>query len=278
MGCCFCCLSEGEKVGKILENFPPSGVSQAQDGALQLVVGRIVLAGTAPFYSPGASACCVYFHITVEEEHESYSTDQNGNRQRHTSWHTICNQECFSDFYLQDGPNKIFVQASIRSACKIQSDVSGSGSNWHTFGMGNIPPGVQALIMRHGTPGYSWGMRAGITGNYRYTERSFDVGECVGAMGVITPANDPWTGQPVKFSKPFDGKSMPVAAMANWHDHAKEAWEEFSRTPVVLLTDSKKFTTMVQVQPLSHWQPPPCNWAVQFSAQPMGYPQYPHPV
>ena len=48
MGCCFCCLSEGDKVSRVLDKFPPVAASQAQDGLLQKVVGRVVLAGTSP--------------------------------------------------------------------------------------------------------------------------------------------------------------------------------------------------------------------------------------
>lgn len=267
MGCCFCCLSEGEKVGKVLENFPGIPASQAQDGNLSMVVGHVVLAGTAPFYSPGGQRPCVYFYIEVEEEYVYYTehTDQNGHRhqQRQTGWRDIFKGEQFCDFYLQDGVNKVFVQASQRSMCKIQSDVNASGGNWGGFGLGNIPPGVRALIYQNKS-GYGWSMNDTTTGNYRYRERCFELMEKVGGLGVITPAQDPFTGQPVKFLKQFDGKCMPPERMAAWSDHARESWEEFSRTPVVLLTDSTKFTGVVQIQPVMNYMPPPCNWAMQY--------------
>ena len=48
--CCFCCLDEGAKVGRILEKFNAVPARQAQPGALNKVVGRVVLAGQQPFY------------------------------------------------------------------------------------------------------------------------------------------------------------------------------------------------------------------------------------
>ena len=46
---------------------------------------------------------------------------------------------------------------------------------------------------------FSWNhMLSGRTGRFRYTEESFDVNELLAALGVPTPATDPYTNQPVK--------------------------------------------------------------------------------
>jgi hypothetical protein len=262
MGCCYCCLSEGEKVQKILQNFTPMGVSKAEDGTLSLVVGRVVLAGTAPFYAPGSGAACVYYKIRVEEEHERWETDQDGNRTRRTFWKTIVDKEYFSDFYLQDGFSKIFVQGSLRGQTKIQSDSAG-GSNWSSFGLGNIPQGVRYLIQQNQS-GWSWSGRANTTGNFRYSEQAFDVNELVGAFGIIAPSNDPYTNEPVKFCTPFTATCMTEAQQEGWEDHAKEAFQELAASATVLLSDSKKFTQGVDVQPIQLPPPIPVNWGAQY--------------
>ena len=61
-------LSEGDKVQRVLDKFPAVPASRALDGALQKLVGRIVVAGQHPFFSPAKGTPCVYFHLVVEEE------------------------------------------------------------------------------------------------------------------------------------------------------------------------------------------------------------------
>ena len=61
-------LSEGDKVQRVLDKFPAAPASRAMDGALQKLVGRVVIAGQHPFFSPAKGTPCVYFHLVIEEE------------------------------------------------------------------------------------------------------------------------------------------------------------------------------------------------------------------
>jgi len=187
MGCCFCCLNEGDKVGRVLQRFPPAPVSQAQDGTLQKLVGRVVLAGQHPFYTPGGGIPCVYYNVVVEEERVEHRTDSEGRRQRHIVWHVICRDERFVDFYLQDGVNKLFVQGSNRGQCRIQGRQGGGRSNFFN----QPPPGIQMLIATHARGWGGWGHHEHRTGRFRYTESSFDVNELVAGLGVVTSGQDP---------------------------------------------------------------------------------------
>ncbi len=83
-------------------------------------VGRIVLAGNAPFYAPANNRPCVYYHIVVREERRRvrFETirDQAGNERTEERienyWVEIANEERTSDYYLQDGMFKVFIQGS----------------------------------------------------------------------------------------------------------------------------------------------------------------------
>ena len=61
-------LSEGDKVQRVLDKFPAIPASRAQDSALQKLVGRVVVAGQKPCFSPAKGTPCVYFHLVIEEE------------------------------------------------------------------------------------------------------------------------------------------------------------------------------------------------------------------
>ena len=61
-------LSEGDKVERVLDKFHATPASGAQDGALQKLVGRVVVAGQSPFFSPATGKPCVYFDLVIEEE------------------------------------------------------------------------------------------------------------------------------------------------------------------------------------------------------------------
>lgn len=92
--CCYCCLSEEAKVGRVLEKFSPAPVSQAKDGMLQKLVGRVVLAGTQPFYAPGSGRPCVWYRVEVFEERirirEERDAEGNVRIVRENYWQTIC--------------------------------------------------------------------------------------------------------------------------------------------------------------------------------------------
>ena len=280
MGCCFCCLSEGEKVGRVLEKFNPIPVRNAKPGALAKCVGRIVLAGQRPFYAPGNGKPCVYYHTIVEQEFEDIDEDQDGRVQRSFRWKKIAEDEQFVDFYLQDGATKLFVRGSDRSRCKIQgkTERSGSSSMWNV-----PPPGIRALIAFR-NPNFMWhGSGYDIefaTGRYRYSESSFEVNKLVAGLGVVQAATDP-TGQPILMLVPFNEQTLneEYFIQNKWNDFEKRSWHDLLKTPSVLLSDSAHFTQGVQIAPVTFapqmmYQTavavPTHNWSQQWN-QPQAY-------
>ena len=81
-------------MGRVLEKFSPAPVSQAKDGMLQKLVGRVVLAGTQPFYAPGSGRPCVWYRVEVSEERirirEERDADGNVRIVREEYWQSIC--------------------------------------------------------------------------------------------------------------------------------------------------------------------------------------------
>jgi hypothetical protein len=202
MGACICCYSEGARVGFVLNAFPSYPASNAQDNTLQKVVGHVVLAGDRPFYAPASGRPCIYFSTIVREQrlHVSYYRDKNGNTHRNVSrqWHVIATASQFQNFYIQDGAHKVFVPGS-RGQCRIQSNVGGGRAGVWT---GYPPPGIHAMIAQtfERRRQHFWGWNLSFTGEprdgqptgqYDYSEESFDVGELVAALGV--PVSE-WVG------------------------------------------------------------------------------------
>ena len=249
---CFCCLSEGAKVGRVLEKFPALPASQAQPGLLQKVVGRVVLASQMPFYAPGSGKPCVYYHVKVEQEFEDIRRDAEGNTHSTYRWQTVVEDERFVDFYLQDGAHKVYVRGSDRAHCKIQ----GSEDRGRSSGLWNQPPpGIRALIMFR-LPQFTWhGMGRDIefaTGRYRYTEASFDVNELVAGLGVVQAATDAM-GQSLMMLVPFNERTLDDAYFQqnNWSDFDKRSWHDLLKEPAVLLSDKPHFTSGVMIQPIT---------------------------
>jgi hypothetical protein len=278
--CCFCCLDEGAKVGRVLEKFNAIPARQAQLGALNKVVGRVVLAGQNPFYAPGSGRPCVYYKVKVEQEFEDIREDQDGRITRSFRWQTIATDEQFVDFYLQDGISKIFVRGSDRAHCKIQGNRDHGG----TSGMWSVPPpGIRALIGFR-NPNYRW-HNSGFdlefaTGRYRYSEAAFEVNKLVAGLGVIQPAVDPM-GNSIMMLVPFaeDTLNEEYFKQNNWSDFDKRSWKDLLMNPSVLLSDKPHFTSGVQVNPVQfprqmYYQVavavPEHNWSQQYQ-QPQAY-------
>ena len=255
MGACVCCYSEGAKVGKVLDAFPGYRASNAQDGTLQKVIGRVVLAGQQPFYAPVTGKPCVYYKTTVREERleVSYYRDQNGfsHRRVYPVWYTIAVSEQFSNFYLQDGTSKVFVPGD-RGTCRIQS-LKGGGMSGVWSGM--PPPGVQSMIAAsfaaRGQVFWGWGAVDGMrTGRYDYREESFDVNEIVAALGVPIQAQDPYTQQPVKIIQPFSQETLSEDWMKeqDWTELQRESWKSLLKQGgAVLLSDNPNQTAGIEI-------------------------------
>ena len=53
---------------RVLDKFQAIPATRATDGALQKIVGRVVLAGQAQLFSPVKERPCVYFRLRIDEE------------------------------------------------------------------------------------------------------------------------------------------------------------------------------------------------------------------
>ena len=243
-------------MGKVLDAFPAFKASDAQDGTLQKIVGRVVLAGQKPFYAPVSGKSCVYFKTTVKEERleVSHHRDRNGVMRRNVRnvWYTIAVASQFSNFYLQDGNSKVFVPGD-RGSCRIQSK---KGTGRSGIWSGPPPPGVQALIQAsfasRGQAFWGFGALDGMrTGRYQYHEESFDINEIVAALGVPVAAQDPFTNEPVKIIQPFGQGTLTEEWMeANgWTLLQRKSWESLLKDGgAVLLSDNESQTAGVPIE------------------------------
>jgi hypothetical protein len=247
-------------VKRVLDKFAPMAASQSTTvpvGNIVQIVGRCVLAGTQPFYSPASNKPCIYYKVTVSEEREETRQDSEGNVTKSTSWHNIATDERQVDFYLQDGAYRVFIRGSDRSQTKIQSENDGGGRSgrWNS-----PPPGIRSMIgYQHRNRGSSYNFtrgHRGSTGRYKYTERCFEVNELVAALGVIQAGQDPY-GQQVGILSAFQEDTLTEEWFAaqddtenKWSSYDKQSWHSlFGRGAAVLLSDSTHFTGTVNVQP-----------------------------
>jgi hypothetical protein len=248
-------------VGMVLHKFKPHAARDCYDNMLQMLVGRIVLAGSAPLFAPASGRPCVFFRIEIEEEVSVREYDDETNTTSHrTEWNMVVKQEISRDFYIQDGIVKVFVNAADRDRCKIQAEKNeDEGSSWSSFR--EPPPGIRALVGEMNS-GYDWvqitdedrdgdlevRMR---TGNLRYIERSFDINELVAVLGVAVPVTDPYTGNPTKCMQPFDDNSLTEDWMEGqgWEKDDVASWHKLLEEPHVLISDNTEFTSVVDVAP-----------------------------
>ena len=105
---------------------------------------------------------------------------------------------------------------------------------------------------------FSWNhMLSGRTGRFRYTEESFDVNELLAALGVPTPATDPYTNQPVKILNAFTSSTVSERYMEDheWSSWDKQSWKDLLKRPEILLSDHDRFTGGVFVANISNLPP-----------------------
>jgi len=258
MGCCFCCLSEGDKVGRVLNHFPGNRVANGKADAVQRLVGRVVMAQSQGFYSPVTDSPCVWFRIRISEEWKEKYTVRvergNGefkNEQRvRKVWKQVVDEERFCDFYLQDGLAKVFIKGSDRQMCKVQSD----GTDWGSSGRRNWtqpPPGVVRFIRQSGV-NWNWETRREHrTGNYRFQEQKYEVNELVTAFGQLGSGVDPMTGAAIGVMQPvredaIDEQFMEENEFSSWD---KKSWKQMTNPPAILLSDNKEYTVNYDIAP-----------------------------
>ncbi len=115
--------------------------------------------------------------MTVEEEliktrtiTETINNEQRTRTETYQEWRTIVDEQAMSDFYLQDGATKVFINGSKAGFGKIQSVRDASAS---TSIFSQPPPGIQYLIGRHLGNAWNWFANQGRTGRFRYTQVQF---------------------------------------------------------------------------------------------------------
>lgn len=254
MGCCWCCLDEGQKVGRVMKAFPAVSAVFAEQGAIQKLTGYVTIAGTTPFVTPADGKPCVYFHFTLQEEHIKSrrvrdSATGRDRVEKYHEWVTCQVVEKFCDFYLQDGSHKVFVNGANRGQCKVQASTDVAGQ---TF---SVPSWGVAMLMNAFMPRHKWGRMDHRTGRFRYFQRSFDVNEKVTALGVVQDLGaDPYTGQAVKRLLPITLELLHTQFPPNPQDKARtqllKDMDRFIQTcPSVMLSDDPSESGGVNVQP-----------------------------
>jgi hypothetical protein len=258
-----------------LAHFPGVPASGATDGALQTVVGCVTLATQHGFYSPVDRTPCVYFRIRIQEEwKEEYFVTIEGRRERRIRnvWKQVCDEERFCDFYLQDGTNKVYVNGSNRSACRVQSMTDSWGHSGRFWSNQNIPPGVMDFISAN-LPAWDWRTPGQWrTGRFKFQEMKFEVNEKVAGFGRIAAGVDPMTNQSVAIlqgasSTDIDEKFMVEHEFTDWD---KKSWKEMTTPPAVLLSDNRTFTENIPVKPAMNLP----TYMTQYVAPPASYNMY----
>ncbi len=87
---------------RVLTRFMPVPCSKAEDGAMQKLIGRVVLAGNMPFLAPGDMRPCVWYRVNVQEQRKHTTHTKKGGTKTHYTWHTsaLRLQPSFSFFTL----------------------------------------------------------------------------------------------------------------------------------------------------------------------------------
>lgn len=258
MGTVFsCCASEAQQVANAMKKLSATPASQAKPGPVQLC-GRVVMAGTYPFYAPADGKPCCYWRVILEEQKISTGTDSDGKAREDYHWETLVDTERFVDFYIQDGNTKVFVSGKSRTGLRVQSNMDVKGQDrLSIFGCEAVPPGVRALLAEV-KPKYVFGSSTYSTGKYRFKQCSFDVNEQVSAVGILgAPSKDPY-GQDVATLGPISKEDIDKLFPA---DHADaKAWaavkKSVSKGAAVLVSDDPKSMpgiTVPEVQGLPTW-------------------------
>lgn len=287
--CCYCCLNEADKVGRCMDQFPASPVSQAAQNpnSFMKLVGRVVLpsfqkgqAQAQCMYSPGTMKPCVYWRVVVSEqwirwrEVDDYTYQGEGENRRRvktgshwessTSWNEVIDRENYVDFYLQDGTIKLFVHGSQRGHCRIQSEWDAGGGGWNQFGYNNLPPSIGWLVQKAKNFGgwqrnwYNASMHARTaismpTGIFRWSECAFEVNEKICCLGITSPAYaDPYTQSATVGLIPFTKNLMTpeYQAQMGWSTWDRWSWSGLlDKCAAVMLSDAKKYTNAVNVGP-----------------------------
>lgn len=262
--CCFCCLDEGQQVGRIMDKFPAARAGQPHaDGQVVKIVGRAVLAGPNACYSPATNSPCVWYRLLVEEECiriEHYEDAEGRQRtRRHHHWERCFVDEQFVDFYLQDGNTKIFVNGANRGQCRIQGKTKNSSYHRSSFFTSCPPPGIQMLINQRVPNFRGWFSSDRHTGRFRYRESSYNVNDLIIGLGVISASvTDPFTGQLGLALTPIMEHTLTEEwmEMNQWSSWDKKSWHKLLKHgSAVLLSNKTTSPGIPQIPPVQQLPP-----------------------
>ena len=149
---CFCCVSQDQRISKVLSKFPGTLPSNARTGEVQKIVGRCAMAAhSGCLQAPISGKLCVYYEVRVEE------LVQSGDDRR---WVTVVEERMGRDFFLADDVGgSVYINAATTPVQVFSETDAGERSGSYDFflGQGSDPsPGLLQLMARHGRSTQEW--------------------------------------------------------------------------------------------------------------------------
>lgn len=244
MGCCFCCLSEDDKIDRIFDKIEKAtGLDRLEPGVSRpvLVNGKVIAVSDDVLDAPVTGKSCIYYEVKVEREEErerEVERDGRKHKEKYYVWvhhHTVSEKRDFK-FVDEKIPSlELLIPLSSLNE-KTHSTVDG---HTNIYGRGQALPNV---------PGFRQPTDKDWTGKLRYSESSFHVSEVIAVIGNIEEymETDAGTGEVTVKKKlcnmQADLLSEEYAEKHGWTDWDKRAWADLLTSPSVILTDISKHT------------------------------------
>jgi len=175
--------------------------------------------------------------------------DTTNESERREEWRRVLTEEKFTDFYLIDpaAPQmSMYVPADkfpVKRYTEL-NDMTGQEStpSWSLWNSGNTPE-MMELCQRHAvTLNFSHGVRA--------AEKSYDIGEQIGALGVVREAQTTQF-QPVRQLEPLEENLLDEKYFETnqWDSWDQLAWKELTEHKAILCSDSQEFAQGCVIAP-----------------------------
>lgn len=178
-------LTEKEKASYIISSFIPTSVHHVTQNKINLVYGRVSIAGNDPFCDPLDGVTCVYYHLRVDEEQiETFEyKDRDGFKRTamRNVWVEILEHEQNCNFDIRDGNAKITVKAGL-----VRGDPPDRSTRMEIFR--NNPPWGVAMLVDSVLPSHQWERKRHTTGQFRAFSTRIAVNDSASVLGVIDDA------------------------------------------------------------------------------------------
>jgi hypothetical protein len=229
--CCFCCLSEEERIDKVLGRFQghlPSQAANLPPNSVQKIVGRCSVSPRhGSLLSPLKSVPCVWYKVVVEENIGSLTspTDE--------QWRKVLEEIRGVDFFVRDDAGGVvYVPGSQCRGAGARESAGLRLSGGAAFGLSGYAatPQLEQLLQRNGqTSRAFFGNRT-----LRATEATFHVGEAVACVGVLTGAAPQLALQVLT----RDAVTEERMQSEGWGSHEKKSWKALTeKWSAVLVSD-----------------------------------------